>query len=49
MVTNTKKKSAKKRNRRLTAELLETARDMHTSGLMMKAARRRRKGLEAIL
>lgn len=38
MATNTEKKSAKKRNSRLTAELLETARDMHTSNLMTKTA-----------
>jgi putative transcriptional regulator len=37
MATKTKKTPAKKGNRRLTKELLETADDMHAMGLMTKA------------
>jgi putative transcriptional regulator len=37
MATKTKKTKAKTRNSRLTRELLETARDMHASGLLTKA------------
>lgn len=38
MKTRTKKAPAKKGNSRLTKELLETARDMHASGLLTRAA-----------
>ena len=39
MATKAKKAKPKNGNSRLTRELLETARDMHASGLMTKAAR----------
>jgi putative transcriptional regulator len=39
MVTKAKKAKPKDGKTRLTRELLETARDMHASGLMTKAAR----------
>ncbi len=38
MATKAKKKPAKKRMSRLTAELLETANSMHASGVMTDAA-----------
>ena len=38
MATKAKRDRTKKGNSRLTRELLETARDMHASGLMTKAA-----------
>jgi putative transcriptional regulator len=37
MAAKTKKSPARKGNSRLTRELLETARDMRTSGIMSKA------------
>ena len=39
MVTKAKKAKPKNGDSRLTRELLETARDMHASGLLPKAAR----------
>ena len=39
MVTKAKKARPRKGHSRLTRELLETAQDMHASGLMTKAAR----------
>jgi putative transcriptional regulator len=38
MATKTKKTTTKPKTSRLTKELLETARDMHASGLLTKAA-----------